>query len=229
MIKENLKILEDRIGQKCTECGRDRGEITLVAVSKMFPVDCIFEALETGQIHFGENKAQELDKKSQIVEQEIVWHFIGHLQTNKVKYVVKSADYIHSVDSEKLAAEISKRSANLNKVQKLFLEVKTSDEESKYGITSNDNLVKLAEYCEASSNLELAGLMTMATFTDDSDVIRSSFRKLRESREFLESRGFTARELSMGMSSDFEIAIEEGATMIRVGSSIFGQRNYNKT
>lgn len=226
MIEKNLNIVEERIKIRCSESGRNPSEITLIAVSKTHPAEVIREAFSAGAIHFGENKAQELDTKSQEIAEQVIWHFIGHLQTNKVKYVIKSAEYIHSVDSIKLAEEISKRAAKIDKVQKVLLEIKTSSEESKFGLETEDEIKEVADFIKEQGSLKLSGLMTMAPFTDDESAIRRSFANLRELREKFNARGYAIDELSMGMTSDYEIAIEEGSTMLRVGTAIFGGRSY---
>jgi len=228
MIAENLKILNERIQSKCNELNRDPEKIKLIAVSKTYAVDAINNAYELGLTDFGENKAQELRDKYNILGDKVTWHFIGSLQRNKVKYVGKAASFIHSVDSITLADEIDKQAAKLGKVQQILLEVKTSFEESKSGAVGEDNLTALARYCGSLENINLIGLMTMAPFTNDEKIIRQSFSKLRKLKDKLNGYGFNLSELSMGMTNDFEIAIEEGATMLRIGSAIFGKRKYTK-
>ena len=226
MIAKNLKIIREKISAKCLETGRDINDITLIAVSKTYPAEAVETAFQEGIKDFGENKAQELTKKAEDVKPDVSWHFIGHLQTNKVKYIINSAEYIHSVDSVKLADEINKRADALNKVQKILLEVNTSKEASKYGIETEEELRSVVEYCRECKNLKVTGLMTMAPYTDDTAVIKKCFSTLRELKDKLNDDGFELTELSMGMSNDYEIAIEEGATMLRIGSAIFGERNY---
>lgn len=228
MIAENLQILRNRIDQICAKTNRDPQNIRLIAVSKNFGVDEIKQAIQTGQTDFGENKARELVGKFDAFGNEVIWHFIGHLQKNKVKYVVSTADYIHSVDSISLAQEIQKFAEKLGKNQKVLIQVKTSGEETKSGVTGEEKLMQVAAYCSKASNLNLIGLMTMAPFTNDKNLIRKSFTYLRKLKEVMNSEGFNLQELSMGMTSDYEIAIEEGATMLRIGAAIFGERIYNK-
>jgi len=228
MIAENLKILNKRINDKCNELNRNPEEIKLIAVSKTYGVDAISSANDLGLTDFGENKAQELRDKYNILGDRVTWHFIGHLQRNKVKYVIKSASFIHSVDSITLADEINKQAAKLGKVQKILLEVKTSFEESKSGAEGEDTLTELARHCGSLENIDLIGLMTMAPFTNDEKIIRQSFNELRKLIDKLNGYGFNLSELSMGMTNDFEIGIEEGATMLRIGSAIFGKRDYTK-
>ena len=228
MIAENIKHLSERIAAKCVEIKRNPQEIRLIAVSKFFGVDAIREANSLGITDFGENKAQELRDKYEILGDNVIWHFIGTLQRNKVKYAVKAATYIHSVDSLMLIDEINYQAQKINKVQKILLEVKTSSEDSKSGLTTEAEVLNLVKYCSTLSNIELVGLMTMAPFTDDVENIRKSFVDLRNLRDKINQNGFDLRELSMGMTNDYEIAIEEGATMLRIGSAIFGQRDITK-
>ncbi|NOX19531.1 MAG: YggS family pyridoxal phosphate-dependent enzyme [Chlorobi bacterium] len=225
MITEKFKIVNDNIERACKLAGRNPSDVKLIAVSKTKPAEMIFEAYEAGLIHFGENKAQELRDKAAKIDRNIVWHFIGHLQTNKVKYVVKDAEYIHAADSKKIIDEINKRAAKEEKSQKVLLEVNVSGEETKYGLRTEDEIFELTEYCLKQTNIDLQGLMTMAPFTDDEKIIRAAFSGLKQYFDKLNSNGFNLKELSMGMSHDYEIAIEEGATMIRLGTVLFGARN----
>lgn len=225
MIRENLHIVEERIMEACLRAGRKSTDISLVAVSKTQPIDAIEEALKAGLTHFGENKAQELRDKNSIIKANLHWHFIGHLQTNKVKYIIDSAEYIHSVDSFRLAEEINKKAANIGKVQKILFEIKTSSEESKFGIQNDFDFFELIEKVNSLENLKAVGLMTMAPYTDDESVIRECFKKLRLLINNARKKGYDLTELSMGMTNDYEIAIEEGATMIRIGTALFGDRN----
>ena len=225
MIAENIKHLNERIAAKCLEFKRNPEEIRLIAVSKFFGIDAINETRRLGIADFGENKAQELRDKYEILDDKVTWHFIGTLQRNKVKYAVRAASYIHSVDSQILADEVNKEAKKLNKVQNILLEVNTSSEESKSGLTEKEEVINLVKHCSSLQNIKLIGLMTMAPFTDDTKIIRKSFADLRNLKDEINQIGFDLKELSMGMTNDFEIAIEEGATMLRIGSAIFGQRN----
>ncbi len=227
MIEENIQKIQEKINNKCFKIGRNPFEITLIAVSKNFGVDKIIEASNCGLINFGENKAQELIDKVQSINEKLIWHFIGHLQTNKAKYVVKYADYIHSVDSLKLAEEIEKQVKKIKKIQKVLLEIKTSEEATKFGLTNEEEIMNIISYCKNTSNLDLVGLMTMAPFTNNEIDIRKSFSSLRKLKDKLNYLGYDLKELSMGMTNDFEIAIEEGSTMLRIGTAIFGERKYN--
>lgn len=227
MIQQNLQIVRDKIAVACASVHRNPAGIKLIAVSKYFGLNEINEARKAGLTDFGENKAQELKLKHEKLD-DVTWHFIGNLQKNKVKYVVKAAEFIHSVDSIELAEEINKHAEKLDKVQKILIEVKTSEEETKAGVEDFSSVKEIAAFCSEQKYLELIGLMTMAPFVDDENIIRQSFTELRKLKDELNQNGFNLSELSMGMTSDYKIAIEEGATMLRIGSAIFGERDYNK-
>lgn len=226
MFNENLNIVKKNISNALNKTGRSLEEIKLVAVSKTKPVEIILEAYNLGLRDFGENKAQELKTKVAELPKDINWHFIGHLQTNKVKEVVQVAELIHSVDSIKIAGEINKRARAIEKVQNILIEVNTSEEDTKFGLSSIEKVKEIALFCTEASNLNLCGLMTMAPFTDNKKILRDCFIKLREMKENLNYNGFNLKELSMGMTNDYEIAIEEGATIVRIGTALFGKRNY---
>lgn len=231
MISENIKQVREKIEQKCLEIDRNPSEITLIAVAKNFPPDYIKTAFAEGVTNFGENKAQELTAKFEHLSdlnEKIKWHFIGNLQRNKVRFAVQVSEYIHSVDSLLIASEINKRAAKINKNQKILLEIKTSDEETKSGLESESEIKDLLRYCTELPNIKLVGLMTIAPFTKDKNLIRKSFSYLRKLKDNLKFEVDSLNELSMGMTNDYEIAIEEGSTMIRIGSAIFGERDYSK-
>jgi len=228
MIAENLKILRNRIDQICDKINRDPKSVKLIAVSKSFGVEEIRLAMQAGQTEFGENKAQELVSKFDSIGNQVSWHFIGHLQKNKVKLAVTTADYIHSVDSLLLAEEIQKHAEKLGKTRNILIQAKTSQEETKSGVTEKEEIKKIAKYCTQAANLNLIGLMTIAPLTEDKNLIRKSFSYLRKLKEELNAEDYNLKELSMGMTNDYEIAIEEGATMLRIGSAIFGERIYYK-
>lgn len=226
-IRKNLLDIENKIALTTEEAGRRLGDVKLLAVSKTYPVETIKEAYLAGQRLFGENKVQELEVKAPVLPEDIEWHLIGHLQSNKVAKAVEYAKYIHSVDSSKLIKKIDRIAEEKSKRPKIFIEVNISGEESKYGTESSQimDLVKVALECK---NLELVGLMTMAPFNADNAELSSVFAGLKKLRDSLEAKfNINMPELSMGMSSDFEIAIKEGATIVRIGTSIFGKRNYN--
>lgn len=205
----------------------------LVAVSKTKPVEDIREAYDAGQRIFGENKVQEMTEKQVLLPLDIEWHMIGHLQTNKVKYIAPFVSLIHSVDSLKLLKEVDKQAKKNDRVIKVLLQLYIAEEETKFGLDKNE-LFKLIHSLEITEfkNVEIVGFMGMATFTDNEDQIRKEFKFLKKMfdeviRENLPSI-FNLSEISMGMSGDYKIAIEEGSTLIRVGGLIFGERNYNK-
>ncbi|NCS90796.1 MAG: YggS family pyridoxal phosphate-dependent enzyme [Ignavibacteria bacterium] len=215
------------MAEKCLKIGRNPAEITLIAVSKTYGYESVLEAQSCGQKDFGENWSQELVEKYDFVPKDISWHFIGHLQTNKAKYVVPRAEFIHSVDTLRLAEEIVKIAQKQNKSQKILLEIKTSEEATKHGLTSEKEIDEIAGFCKENENINLVGLMTMAPFTDDEEKVRKSFSQLRLLKDELNGKGFGLKELSMGMTGDFKLALEEGATMLRIGTAIFGTRNYS--
>lgn len=233
-VKDNLQIIQDRIRAAELRAGREAGAVKLMAVSKFHPVGEILEAVEGGQLLFGENRVQEATEKfPEIVEahNNVELHMIGQLQSNKVKNAVKIASCIQSVDRFDLIKEIEKQCAKIDKKIKILFEVHTG-EESKSGFTSEADLRLCLEALADNQfpHVIPAGFMTMAPFTDDEKLVRKSFVTLRELSEKLQAeyKQFEMKELSMGMSGDFEIAIEEGSTLVRVGTAIFGARNYNK-
>lgn len=202
--------------------------IQLVAVSKTRPVSSIQEVYDLGQRVFGENKVQEVMEKYPLLPKDIQWHVIGHLQTNKVKYIAEFVDTIQSVDSEKLLLEINKEAAKYDRKIKVLLQVKIAEEESKFGLETEEAKALFQKYLDgAYSNIEITGLMGMATFTDNEQQIRKEFSVLKSLFDELSSQK-SLNTLSMGMSDDFPIAIECGANSVRVGSAIFGRRDYTK-
>ncbi|MCX7610883.1 MAG: YggS family pyridoxal phosphate-dependent enzyme [Ignavibacterium sp.] len=228
MISDNIKRLQEQINKTCEECGRSSNDLTLVAVSKFFGIESIQQAKESGINNFGENRAQELALKFEKIGDSVIWHFIGTLQKNKVKYAVRCAKFIHSIDSLDLLLEVNKKAESIGKIQKVLFEVKTSYEDTKSGIESEEEVFRLAEESKKLNNIEVIGLMTISPLTEDEKLIRKSFSYLRNLREKLIKSGYNFIELSMGMTSDFKIAIEEGSTILRIGSAIFGQRDYKK-
>lgn len=226
MIQENLARLRAEIAEVCLKSGRNPDLVKLVGVSKMFPVPVLQEAYQAGLRVFGENKPQEFRDKHPQLPQDIEWHLIGHLQSNKVKYVAGKVELIHSVDSATLADEINKVASRSEVVQKVLIEVNTSGEDTKIGLHTFEEVKELAEKIAGMKSLDLRGLMTIGPNTTDEDAIRMAFAGLRGMAEKLNTQGFRMTELSMGMTQDFEIAIEEGATIIRVGTALFGARNY---
>jgi len=205
------------------KAGRDPKEIKLVAVSKTVEVTRIKEAIEGGVSILGENYVQEAEKKVEVLGKSISWHFIGHLQSNKARYAVRLFDVIHSIDSIPLAEELDRRAAQSDRVIKVMIEVNLSKEATKFG-TDEDRVLNLAKRIQHLGHLSLEGLMTMPPYFDSPEMSRPYYGALRELEERMINEGIPLKELSMGMSHDFEIAIEEGATFVRVGTAIFGPR-----
>lgn len=201
--------------------------VTLVAVSKTYPNEAILEAYQAGQRIFGENKVQELVAKYESLPKDIEWHMIGHLQTNKVKYIASFVHLIHGIDSFKLLEEVNKRALAADRIIKVLLQVFIADEETKFGF-SEEEIIRLLQSNDflKLKNIEVVGLMGMATNTANEQQIRNEFKSLKKLFLQLQTLNLKLETLSMGMSSDYKIAIDEGSTMIRVGSSIFGARNY---
>ncbi|MBQ2641319.1 MAG: YggS family pyridoxal phosphate-dependent enzyme [Lachnospiraceae bacterium] len=229
LISENIQSVEERIQAACARAGRSRDEVTLICVTKTMPVEDLRQAYDAGQRSFGENRVQEINDKFPQLPSDIQWHMIGHLQRNKVKYLMDKAVMIHSVDSAALAQTISKEAVKAGRVMDILLEVNAAEEESKFGLTCADVLPLVREIAPLPG-IHICGLMTVAPFTDDPETNRVFFRKLRDlsvdiGRESIDN--VSMHILSMGMTGDFEVAIEEGATHIRVGTAIFGKRNYN--
>ena len=205
--------------------------VKLIAVSKTKPNEAIIEAYEGGYKIFGENKPQELKGKFETLAKDIEWHFIGHLQTNKVKYIAEFVHLIHAVDSIKLLKEINKQALKHNRVINCLLQFHIAEEESKFGYNLSEAKVMLeSEEFKNLGNINIVGVMGMATFTEDKNQVRSEFKQLKANFEILKGEYFidktSFKEVSMGMSGDYQLAIEEGSTMVRVGSSIFGARQY---
>ncbi len=229
MVTENLKEVEKNIMEACKKSGRDRNEVTLIAVSKTKPISMIEEAYETGIREFGENKPQELRDKYQELPKDIHWHMIGHLQRNKVKYVVGNASLIHSVESIRLAEAINQEAEKKDIVMPVLVEVNVAEEESKFGITVSDCETFIREIAKLE-HISVQGLMTIAPFVENAEDNRKYFAKLRELSVDIAAKNIdnvSMCNLSMGMTGDYQVAIEEGATMVRVGTGIFGHRNYN--
>ncbi len=222
-IKYNLETIKSQI----------TSEVQLVAVSKTKPVEAILDAYHAGQRIFGENKAQEMAEKYNVLPKDIQWHFIGHLQTNKVKYIAPFVSLIHSIDSFKLLAYINKEAEKNNRVIDCLLQFYIATEESKFGfdLQEAETMLDSSEYT-LMKNIRLAGVMGMATYTDNLDLIKSEFKQLKTYFDILKQTYFKNdsqfKEISMGMSGDYLQAIEEGSTLVRIGSSIFGERNYIK-
>ena len=231
MLKENLKKVEENIQATCDKVGRDRSEVTLIAVSKTKPVSMLTEVYDAGIRHFGENKVQELCSKIEEMPKDIQWHLIGHLQRNKVKYVVDNhVALIHSVDSYRLAEEINIQAKKKNVIVPILVEVNIAEEESKFGISAED-AISLVEQIAELENIRIEGLMTIAPYVVDAEENRLYFRKIKQLSVDIRNKNIdnvSMKILSMGMTGDYMVAIEEGATMVRVGTGIFGERDYTK-
>lgn len=205
--------------------------VLLVAVSKTQPAESIIEAYEAGQRVFGENKAQEVSVKYSVLPKDIQWHFIGHLQTNKVRYIAPFVTLIHSIDSLKLLKEVNREAAKSQRVIDCLLEFYIATEETKFGLSLSEAEEIISHVMSGSlPNIRITGIMGMASFSEDSGLVRSEFKTLKNYFDLLKSKYFTEapwfREISMGMTHDYRIALEEGSTMIRIGTAIFGERNY---
>ncbi len=229
MVKENLITVQNKVNDACERAGRKTDEVTLIAVSKTKPVPMLLEAYNAGAREFGENKVQEIMDKYDKLPQDINWHLIGHLQRNKVKYIIDKVKMIHSVDSMRLAEEISKEAVKKSVHMDILLEVNVAGEESKFGF-SCEEAAKEVENIAALPGITVQGLMTIAPFVENPEDNREVFRKLKKLSVDIASKNIDnvfMRDLSMGMTGDYEVAIEEGATLVRVGTGIFGERNYN--
>lgn len=229
MLVDNLKEVESNVLQACKNANRPREDITIIAVSKTKPLSDIEELIKVGTNEFGENKVQELVDKYENVSTPVNWHLIGHLQTNKVKYIIDKASLIHSVDSIKLAEEIQKQAIKKDIISNVLIEVNVAEEDSKFGLKC-EQVLPFIEEISKLSNIKVKGLMTIAPFVENSENNRSVFRTLRQLSLDIISKNIDNIDmnvLSMGMTNDYMVAIEEGATMVRVGTAIFGTRQYN--
>jgi len=228
VIKQQVEKIKERIRLAAQACGRNPETVRLVAVSKTVPADRVREAVASGVLLLGENYIQEAqDKISRLSDCAVSWHFIGHLQTNKAKYAVKLFDLIHTVDSFKLAAELDKQARKIAKIQDILIQVNIGEEASKSG-ASADEVQKLVKEISQLKNLSVKGLMTIPPFYDEPEKVRPYFTATRELRDRIKAAAIAniaMDELSMGMTGDFEAAIEEGATLVRIGTAIFGERS----
>lgn len=227
-LAENLDRVRERIAEACLRTGRRPTDVVLVAVSKGHPPSAVEAMLEAGQLLFGENKVQEAREKIPVVGGRARWHMIGHLQTNKCRDAVQLFEVIESVDSLRLARELDKWADRLDRRLGILLEVNVAGEASKFGYSPQQLLAEVAEY-RSLGRLELQGLMTMAPWTPDPEKARPVFRRLAALKSECEARSeLSLPHLSMGMSGDFEVAVEEGATLVRVGTALFGERVYTR-
>ena len=230
MLKENLANVEKNIEQACKNAGRSRDEVTLIAVSKTKPVEMLQEIYDENIRDFGEYKVQELCSKMEQLPSDIRWHMIGHLQRNKVKYIVGKVELIHSVDTYRLAEEINIQAKKQNVIVPILVEVNIAHEESKFGISAEDAIL-LVEEISKLENIRIKGLMTIAPYVENPEDNRLYFRKIKQLSVDITNKNIDnvfMEILSMGMTGDYMVAIEEGATMVRVGTGIFGERNYKQ-
>lgn len=227
-LKENMDRLLDRVNKAALRSNRRASDINIIAVTKTVDVNTIKRAIDYGILHIGENRVQELLEKYEQIGQAVKWHLIGHLQRNKVKYIVDKVDLIHSLDSYRLAVEIDKRAKRIDRVVDCLLQVNVSGEESKHGLEPGEVETILGKI-SSLTNIRVLGLMTMAPHLEDKEETRQYFKALREIFNKISEKDFKNVEmkyLSMGMTNDFEVAVEEGAGFIRIGRSIFGERTY---
>jgi pyridoxal phosphate enzyme (YggS family) len=229
-IKENIDIILDRVARAAIRSGRKLEDITVIAVSKTVDAARAREAVENGLINLGENRVQELvSKYEQLSDIDVKWHLIGHLQKNKVKYIIDKVELIHSVEDLDLAMEINKRAIQHNLIANVLIELNIGEEESKFGL-QEESVYDFVKAMEDFSNIRVLGLMTVAPYSENPEDIRWVFKKMNEIFHKISAMNLKNTEmkyLSMGMTNDFEVAIEEGANIIRIGTAIFGARNYN--
>ena len=244
MMKENIEGIERRIQAACDRAGRKRSEVTLIAVSKTKPNEMLEEAYSLGMRHFGENKVQEMAQKYEDLndkfDEKVNWHLIGHLQRNKVKYIIDKAELIHSVDSLRLAEQIEEETKKKNLIVDILIEVNVADEDTKFGVSCDDVEALIQEIVKLP-HIRVRGLMTIAPYVENPEKNRKYFKKLRDLYVDIKTKNTdnngngnilntdTFDILSMGMTGDYEVAIEEGATMVRIGTGIFGERDYTIT
>lgn len=229
MLADKLACVQKNIQDSCERAGRSPKDVTLVAVSKTKPVSMLKEAYDAGQRIFGENKVQEITDKYEQMPSDVQWHMIGHLQRNKVKYIIDKVAMIHSVDSLRLAETIEQEAAKKNIIMPILIEVNVAEEESKFGLKL-DEVLPFIQQISSFSHLKIKGLMTIAPFVDDPQENREVFRKLKKLSVDIVAKNInnvSMSVLSMGMTNDYQVAIEEGSTMVRVGTGIFGERNYD--
>lgn len=231
LIQENLALIQEKIAAAAVKSGRQPEDICLVAVTKTVPPERIKEAITAGIGHIGENRVQEAVAKAEAIPPGVTWHLIGHLQRNKAKQALPMFDLIHSLDSLRLAETLQQRAEELDRTVNCLVEVNVAGEETKHGIAP-DQVLPLLRQVSALPRLSVHGLMTVAPYVDDPEEVRPVFRRLREMARAIDKLQLprvSMDQLSMGMSGDFEVAVQEGATMVRIGSAIFGARNYAKT
>lgn len=234
-VQDRVRSVRERLARACERAGRSADDLTIVAISKTFPMQAIDSGKEAGLTHFGENRARQLRDKARLRPGafkggDVTWHMVGHLQTNKAKFVARHADWFDALDRLPLAEELDERAAKNARVLPCLLQVNVTGQEQKYGVDPADTH-EVLDRCAQYENLEIRGLMAMATYVDNPEDVRGEFREMRELFETYDATNnprVEMKELSIGMSNDFEVAIEEGSTMVRIGSAIFGPRNYDQ-
>lgn len=232
-VEKRVHSVRSRIARACERVGRSESDVTLVAISKTFPLQAIESGKQAGLQHFGENRARQLRDKAgerpgRFEDGDVIWHMVGHLQTNKAKFIARHADWFDALDSPRLAEELNKRAAKNDRVLPCLVQVNIAGDDQKYGLDPGETHDYL-DQCAKYDNLAVKGLMAMASFVDDPEDVRDEFREVRELFETYDAQEnpqVEMQELSIGMSNDFEVAVEEGSTMVRLGSAIFGPRNY---
>lgn len=228
-IRQRYQHVQKQIADACKKAGRDPSEILLIAVSKLKPDEDVKSLLQNGHFHFGENRAKALEKRMESISDNVVqWHFIGNLQTNKIKYIAHRVNWIQSVHKKKALKEIEKRASAENRTINTLIQVNISEEDQKSGCDAED-LKEILRYGQSLKSTKILGLMGMATYTKDPEVVRPEFKRLKKlwnEHQYLNEGAVNLEHISMGMTNDFEVAIEEGATIVRIGTAIFGERNY---
>ena len=234
VVAQRVESVRERIARACDRAGRSPDALTLVAISKTFPMQAIASGTAAGLVHFGENRARQLRDKAKarpgaFEGGDVTWHMVGHLQRNKAKYVARHADWFDALDSPRLAKELNKRAAKNHRVMPCLVQVNITGQDQKYGLAP-EAVHDYLDHCAQYDHLAIKGLMALASFVDDPEEVRGEFREMRtlfETYDATHNSQVTMEELSIGMSNDFEVAIEEGSTMVRLGTSIFGPRDYD--
>ncbi len=227
-LQENILRVQANIEKALDRVGRDKDDVTLIAVTKTVDTDIIQKSLDLGLNNIGENRVQELQRKYEKIGHRATWHMIGHLQTNKVKYILDKVSLIHSLNRISLAKELNKRAKNADRIIDVLIQVNVAEEESKFGFKTEE-VIPFIESILPLENIKIKGLMTIAPYSKDPEEVRYVFKNLRKLKETIEGKNYKEVEmeyLSMGMTNDYEIAIEEGSNMVRVGTALFGKRNY---
>ncbi len=227
-LRENILTVQENIEKSLDRVGRKKDEVTLIAVTKTVDIETVQEALDLGIENVGENRVQELERKYEKIGDDATWHMIGHLQSNKVKYILDKVSLVHSLDRKSLAKELNKRAKGADKIIEALIQVNVAEEESKFGLKVEE-VIPFIESIIPMENIKIKGLMTIAPYSENPEEVRYVFRDLRKLRDTIEDKNYKDVEmkyLSMGMTNDYEIAIEEGSNMVRIGTALFGERKY---